>query len=36
MIYEDPKQPAEKRVEDLLSRMILEEKASQMMATEAL
>lgn len=29
-IYKDPKQPLEKRVEDLVSRMTLEEKASQM------
>lgn len=29
-IYKDPKQPLEKRVDDLVSRMTLEEKASQM------
>jgi|CXWL01.1.fsa_nt_gi beta-glucosidase len=29
-IYKDPKQPLEKRVNDLVSRMTLEEKASQM------
>ena len=29
-VYKDPKQPLEKRVDDLVSRMTLEEKASQM------
>src|SRR5689334_12345322 len=31
-VYKDPKQPLEKRVDDLLSRMSLEEKASQMLS----
>ncbi|CAN5409782.1 glycoside hydrolase family 3 protein [soil metagenome] len=33
-IYKDPKQPLEKRVDDLVSRMTLEEKASQMVDNE--
>ncbi len=32
-IYEDPTQPAERRVDDLVSRMTLEEKVSQMINT---
>ena len=31
-VYKDPKQPFEKRVDDLLSRMTLEEKASQLLS----
>jgi beta-glucosidase len=31
-VYKDPHQPLEKRVDDLLSRMTLEEKASQMLS----
>jgi beta-glucosidase len=31
-IYQDPSQPMEKRVDDLLSRMTLEEKASQLLS----
>jgi len=34
-IYKDPKQPQEKRVEDLISRMTLEEKVSLMVDQEA-
>lgn len=34
-IYKDPKQPLEKRVDDLVSRMTLEEKASLMTDTES-
>ena len=30
MLYKDPSQPVDVRVEDLLSRMTLEEKAAQM------
>lgn len=32
--YKDPKQPIEARVEDLVSRMTLEEKVGQMLQTE--
>ncbi|MEP6788121.1 MAG: glycoside hydrolase family 3 C-terminal domain-containing protein [Acidobacteriota bacterium] len=33
-VYKDPKQPLEKRVDDLVSRMTLEEKVSQMVDNE--